>query len=222
MLSDNLAASDRVVTFDAVYQLSSSGFVLAEMKRSIKQLPSGEYLYRSDTRTIGIVAMFYKHKIVEESRWKLEQGQLYPLKYTYDRTRDKKSKHVDIDFDWANKIIFNRVNDNLWKMPLEDGTLDKLLYQYAVMRDLPDKEYLTYTVADGGKMKTYHLQRIGKEVVNTPLGKVETIKVRNIKSKDDRLLMIWCAPKYKYLPVKVEHTEDGTVTTAILQKLKGL
>jgi len=224
IVSVTVSAKDQPVTFDAVYKLFSSGFELAEMKRSIKQLPSGEYLYRSDTKTIGIVSVFYKDRIIEESKWHIEEGQLYPLHYTYTRKKSDRNRHVNIEFDWDKKIILNRVNDNLWKMPLEKGMLDKLLYQYAIMRDLPVKRFpITYSIADGGKMKSYHMERLGNEKVDTPLGKLHTVKLQNIKPGDDRKLIIWCAPKFKYLPVKVEHTEDnGRVTTAIIQKLEGI
>ena len=217
------AAPGDIGTFNVTYKLFSSGFELAEMKRTMSRLPDGNYLYRSQTETVGLVAVFYKDKIVEESRWKLEENQIYPLKYTYNRTRSKKQRKVRIDFDWDKKVIHNRVNENLWKMPLEKGMLDKLLYQYAIMRDLPEKPFpIDYLIADGGKMKTYHFERLANEKLQTPLGELETIKLQNIKPNDDRKLIIWCAPKFNYLPVRVEHTDDGRLTTAIIQKLEGL
>ena len=106
-------------------------------------------------------------------------------------------------------------------MPLQAGILDKLLYQYALMRDLRDNPAeIAYDVTDGGKMKKYDFAIMNEEIVQTPLGPLQTVRLQRIGHDDKSMLIIWAATALKYLPVKVESTdEDGRTTTAIIQTL---
>lgn len=224
LLSPAVAQPVEFPEFSASYKLYGKGMEVANINRTFQRTRDNHYIYRSESQTTGLVALFRDDHIIEESRWKHIDGQLKPLDYSYKHTGSKKNRDVDIRFDWDKKVIINRVNEHTWKMPLENGVLDKLLYQYAIMVDLqkglfPD----TYTIADGGKMKTYHFERLGEETVTTPLGELETVKILRQKPDDTRRSVFWCAEQFNYLPVKVKHTEDdGLETTAIIQSLSGL
>ena len=94
-----------------------------------------------------------------------------------------------------------------YELPLTEGMLDQLSYQYALMHDLynghvPEK----YSVADGRKIKIYFFEKVGEENVATPLGDLETVKLLRTRENDVRKLVLWCAPKYGYIPVKTEKT----------------
>ena len=218
--SQLMADETHPLSFHATYKLFSGGLEIAQMERTMSKSVGDEYIYRSTTQTIGLVAVFHKDLIEEESRWKLEDGEVLPVNYSYNRSKGKKNRKVNIFFDWDKNVMINEIRGQSLNMPLESGVLDKLLYQYALMRDVKNNNFpITYNIADGGKMKTYHFERLEDETLQTPLGNFNTIKIQNHESKDDKKLVIWCAPELKYLPIKVEHTEDGRVTTAEIQSL---
>jgi hypothetical protein len=224
VLCSPVCASDQALTsFHATYKLYSSGTEIAVINRTLTHVNNNEYIYRSESNATGIVSLFRNDHILEESLWRFEENKLYPLDYTYQHSGGKKDRDVNIQFDWNRHLIINRVNDHTWEMPLEAGVLDKLLYQYAIMFDLKNGHIPnTYTIADGGKIKTYIFERLGEETVLTPLGDLNTIKLLRRKQNDKRLSIFWCAPAYQYLPVKVEHTEeDGLKTTAVIESLTG-
>lgn len=213
-------------SFNATYKLYYAGMEVAETQRSISKSGTGqnEYIYRAESRTIGLATMVRKDHIVEESLWKVINRELYPLDYSYVRYKGELDREVNIHFDWEKNLITGQVNKKTKKLPLTAGVLDKLLYQYAIMRDLQNGEFPeTYTIADGRKMETYYFNNMGEEKITTPLGVLDTIKIEHIKPNDERKLVFWCAPDLKFLPVKIEHTEeDGQVTTAVIQLLAGL
>lgn len=216
-----VTAAEDPPQFRASYHLYSSGLQIAHMERNLSRNGAGEYLYSSDTRTVGLVAALYKDHIVEESRWTLQAGEVRPLAYHYQRNRSKKKRTINIHFDWDKNEIVNMVNDRQLLMPLKPGILDKLVYQYALMRDVPkNAPEIIYDVTDGGKMKKYNFSRAGREVLSTPLGKLETVKLQKVKHDDQSRLVIWVAEALHYLPVQVESTdEEGRTTTAIIQTL---
>ena len=210
--------------FEANYSVQFKGAKIAHMKRSFTQLEDGNYFYTSLTKTTGLAALFYKDRIIEESIWNLDGNQIKPMHYNYHRSGGKKLRKVEIHFDWESGQISTTVNGDSWKMPTQENILDKLLYQLAIMNDLFNgKQDILYTVADGGKIKTYNFEFLGKEIIKTPLGDLQTMKLVRHKPNQRGKTTFWCAEKLRYLPVKVENIEkEGRKTVVMIESLSGI
>jgi hypothetical protein len=182
-------------------------------------------LFQSVTQAKGMFAFFKPEKVVETSLWQHDNEVITPQKYRYSRTGGKKDKHVFLDFNWSAKQLKIDDKKQPWTLDIEAGILDKLVYQLALMSDLATQQKtFYYDIADGGKIKHYKITEVSREVITTPLGKINTIKLMRERNRpNDRKTTLWCAPSLQYLPVKLEHTEkDGTVFTASLRRLSGI
>lgn len=220
--SDANEVMDGIAEFNAVYDVYRSGLKVAKMTRELSR-EMGETTLYSETTTTGLVSLFRKDKIIEKSVWKTVDGQLRPKIYEYLHTGTKKKRNVTVEFDWEKQLITNSVNGDSWKMPTEVGVLDKLLYQYSIMLDLRDgKDELVYRIADGGKEKVYVFETLGEEYIETPLGKLRTIKLERRRSDSDRQSIFWSAPEMNYLPVKLEIIDDDEKTMVIIDSITGL
>jgi hypothetical protein len=147
-----------------------------------------------------------------------------PQLYRYRRTGGKKEKDLQLKFDWSHMLVNIDDKKHPWQLKVEANTLDKLVYQISLMRDLQSQQkQFVYLIADVGKLKTYHINILAEETITTPLGKIKTIRLTRERNKPkDRQTTLWCAPELHYLPVKLEHIEDGTRFTAMLKSLKGI
>lgn len=210
--------------FEASYSLYSKGARIARMQRVFRHLGDGVYLYRSETRTTGLIALFRKDHIVEQSTWRLTDDNPRPLRYVYEHSGGSRDRNVAVNFDWDSRRITNTVNGQSWLMPAEPDVMDKLLYQFAVMYDLSSgRTPRRYTIADGGKIKSYDFQALGHETIDTPLGALDTLKFSRHREGSERETTLWCAPKLDFLPVKVENIEkDGLTTIAVIDAVTGL
>jgi uncharacterized protein DUF3108 len=193
------------------------------MQRRFFQREDGQYIFRSESKTTGFIALIKKVHIVEESTWNLIDSYFTPLNYTYHHIKGKKERNVEINFDWQDKKITNRVNESIWHMQTQTGIQDKLLYQLTIMSDLKLKQVPeNYAIADGGKIKQYMFERIADETLKTPLGEFNTIKLALHKKNKKQETFLWCAYDLDFLPIKVTNTEkDGRLTTAIIESVKG-
>jgi hypothetical protein len=218
------AATELPRTFEAHYSLYRAGAKVAEMLRVFTRLDDGMYRYRSETRTTGLFRMFRKDHVVEQSNWRVQGGELQPLEYLYEHSGGRKDRSVAVTFDWDAQRITNTVNGHSWRMPSEPRVMDKLLYQLAIMHDLKaGRSPLAYTIADGGKIKTYSFELLGKETVHTPLGEFAALKVSRQRVNSTRETVFWCAEELHFLPVRVENIEkDGGKTTVIIDSITGL
>ena len=210
-------------TFQAEYSLYAKNTRAARVIRSLTRLDDNSYEYRSETKTVGLISLFRKLHIVEASRLILEERMLKPVYYSYGRTGYRKKRDVSIEFNSETNKIKNTINGDFWHLPMEPAVMDKLLYQLAIMYDLQNGRIPeSYRIADGGGIKTYSFEKLGEEVVETPLGSFNTVKMLRHKPGSSRKSVFWCAPDLEFLQVKVEHTEkDGSTTVALLKSLQG-
>lgn len=223
-LSGQLLAQqqNQLPEFEAVYDVYRSGIKIASTVRKFVRQQDGTLLYRSETNVTGIATMFRKDRIIEQSISSYVDGRILPRQYLYEHTGTSKVRNVTIDFDWDANQITNSVNGAPWHMPATRGMLDKLLYQYTIMLDMQQgKSSLSYIIADGGKEKTYRFEKLGEEILDTPLGKLNTIKMKRYRSDSDRESIFWSAQELGYMPIKLENIDDGVRTVAIIHSLEG-
>ena len=218
-------ANDKIPPFfEADYTLYSNDTKVGLMQRRFFQQKNGKYTFRSESKTTGFIALIKKVHILEVSTWDLIGSYFTPLNYTYQHTKGKKERDVEINFNWEKKQITNRVNESTWHMQTQTGIQDKLLYQLTIMSDLKSAHIPeNYAIADGGKIKQYMFKRIADETLKTPLGEFNTIKLALHKSNKKQETFLWCAYELDFLPIKVTNTEkDDRLTTAIIKSVKGL
>jgi hypothetical protein len=209
--------------FQASYAVSSNGSPMGVMTREFARAGDGHYVFRSHIQaTRGLYALL-RVKVVEESAWRMQADVFQPLEYLYRQT-GAAGREVAVSFDWERGLIRNRAKGRTWEMESVPGVLDKLLYQLVLMRDLiAGQDRFDYVVADGGKIKKYHIEQTGEETVETPLGPLRTVRLEHRKAGSKRMTTLWCARELQFLPVRLDHTEkDGLQTSAIIQSVSGL
>lgn len=225
LCSTYLRAEDNLpAPFEASYKIFKKGTEVAELHRSLSRSDNGEFNYRSETNSTGLLSVFYKLHILEESHWQLQDQLLQPLDYSYKRIKKKKERHKETVFDWSKNQAYSVDNGKKLTLDLKPGMTDKLLYQIDIMRNLEmGRHPTTYTVVDGVKIKTYHFDSLGEESLDTPIGQFNTVKLVRQNAGEKEKSILWCAKKLHYLPIKVEITdEDGSVTTVMINQLSGL
>jgi len=211
-----------VRTYTARYDFTANRLPIARMERRLRAEGNGRYVFESKSEATGMLSILFSDNIDESSLWELADGRLRPLKYQYHHTgRKQGERHAVLDFDWKKGVVTNRINNDPWTMKVPTGALDKLLYQYALMRDLQaGRKTLSYDIADGGELKTYVFERMGSESIATPLGRLQTEKLQRIHGS--RRTVIWCAATLDYLPVRIEQHKDGKVLTMEIRELEGI
>lgn len=211
--------------FSANYSVKLNGIQAGELKRTLETDETGLRHFSSVSQAKGVFSFFKPDVIEETSLWKIHDNTVQPQFYRYLRTGGKKEKRLEMKFDWPDMTVQIDDQEHPWQLHLEPNTLDKLVYQISLMRDLAKQkgDHINYRIADGGKLKTYQIRILGQERIKTPLGEIDAVKLTRHRDKDnDRETTLWCAPSLSYLPVKLEHVEDGTTFTAVLRRLTGM
>lgn len=217
------AAATLPERFDASFVLSAQGVDIGTTRWQLTPVGDGHYVYEAHSQTVGLAKLLRDERIDERSEWRLADGGVQPLHYSYSRSGGRREREVEVRFDWDHGRVHNTLNGESWSMPLQSGTLDKLVYLLALMQDLADGiQEARYAVADGGRVKTYLLRVVKTERLATVLGDLDTVVVERRREGDDRLALVWCAPALAYLPVRIEHREDDRIVHATLSRVDGL
>lgn len=189
--------------FHAVYIAKYSG-TSVKATRTLEVLEDG-------TMELRFVAKSWLATIREVSQFSWNPaGQLIPQHYFYQRTGLGYDRTAKLKFDWNTKRVENNVQDRPWTMTLPDGTLDKLSYQLQLSADMLNHQHkVSYQVADGGRLKTYDFEVQGQEVLDTPMGKLNTTRIKRIRDDNERVTVLWLATDWNHLLVKIWQQEEN-------------
>jgi hypothetical protein len=219
LLVVNAQADDLPPAFRADYIIKKGPFELGRSSRELSYGDNGELVFRADSQSTGLVSLFYTEKIAEVTRMKQVDGRVVPVEYQYRRDGRRK-RTISQQFDWASGHVTSRVNDTVYEFALQEHALDQSGYQVNLMIDLEKGlRDISYPIARKNKMRVYEISHVGDERIETVLGAINTVVIQR---KEDKVTTMWCAPDLHYLPVKIQHEEDGSVFTAYLHSLAGM
>ena len=210
--------------FVANFVLTAFGTTVGRTQWRLVPIDDLQFLWESHSESAGAGALIRDLYISERSESEIHGESFRPLVYNYDRYGESGSRKVQVSFDWDNGVVLNTAQDHTWRMTVPPGTLDKLNYLLALMRDLTDgKRNMRYTIADGGRLKTYQMRAAGTETLETALGTLKTLKVRRLRDQDEDEAILWCASALGYLPVKLEHRDrDGRLVSMHIESIEGM
>jgi len=209
-------ASYAITPYKATYSadIKSSVNFSGTLERSLSKNSNGQWLLQDNVSALLA-------SIDESSELTINNENVQPLKYHYERKVFGKKKKRDVDFNWSQKTSVNRDKETV---SLIDNTQDRLSYQLQLQLDLQKgkRGVLTYPVVKGSRIDTLKFVEIGSETIKTPLGNLTSLKFkldRGANSK--RETFIWFSTQHDYVISKLQQTEeDGKSYAITLEKLQ--
>jgi hypothetical protein len=115
-------------------------------------------------------------------------------------------------FDWSAQTVSDKDHPST-PLALPFGAQDKLSAQLQIRLDLMaskgDIQQRSYPVVDSTKLKTYHIEKLGEEVISTPAGDFQTVKIKQYRKGKDKYNIIWLAQDMEYLIVRLDVIDRG-------------
>jgi hypothetical protein len=208
------SSNPELSTFDNQYTARMYGFGVI-VNSSLKAKGNNQYeLYFGASAMVGDVTE------ISEFTWNPQEQLVKPQHYFYTRTGLGKNRREDLKFDWTAKQVTSAARQSSQALDPTQKVQDGLSYQVQLRQDLlAGKNNLTYAIANGRKLKQYRFEVMGEETLETPLGKVATVKVRRKDdSNEDREIFAWFAKDFQYLLVRLQQEENGSAYTIYLSK----
>lgn len=218
--------AEDIAPFEVVYDVGNNLITAGIANLSLQRNGDG-WVYSLATKPTGVFKLTGKGRIRETSVMDIvptgdDTVELRPTSYSY-RQDDETRRSVDATFDWDARTL-------TWQRRGEEGTesfpepvLDRLSVTLAVMNLLRGGfEEIELEVFDNGRMKTMRFVNQGREMLETEMGEIETIRVRGENAAgSSRSSLTWFAPSLDYVPVRIEQRKrDELVARMNLMKLE--
>jgi hypothetical protein len=98
-------------------------------------------------------------------------------------------------------------------VPYQAGMLDQHSLTLALMADLQasnKNQNLVYRVFNKGKVELYTFKVIGNQVLNTALGKLNTVRVDRVRKSDNgKTTRSWFAVDKNYAPALIQQNDEN-------------
>lgn len=219
LLSGATLAAD-LKPFEASFAVSRNGKELGTMAMALSAPKDGEWLFVSRTEGKGGLAGFLGVTIEERSTLTSGDSGLASTSYRYNQ--DMVGRHRARQLDIAGGKATESDDDKRWSYPVEGTVLDRHSMVLGIASHLAggvrEGSVFDLAVASKGKLEEWRFLVGGTEQVDTGSGRIEAIRVERLRDNPERKTVSWHAPKYDYLPVKVEQVEpDGERLVSLLK-----
>ena len=180
-----------------------------------------QYRIVSESTPAGLLALFVRTRIRIHSRGAVTPAGLRPEQFDYGRLDDA-SKNVSAAFDWGAKQLHLTFDGRNETIPLPQDTQDRVSLMYQFMFLPPEKlTDLAFHMTNGKKIETYRYQLAGTELIDTPLGKMNTLRLVKQREPDDNAVEVWLAPERNFFPVRLLILEnDGSRFEQVITRLE--
>ncbi len=213
-----------IPAFQMQYQVLRNGWHIGEATFTLER-EGGAWYFHSKAHPVGIASLFVHATFSESSRLQIVNHHIRPLAYAYTDSHSP-SHNEHIRFDWKNDVAQDQHGKNKpSKVTIAPGMLDRLSAQLAISRQLAAGAPLAdpYRVVHYGKVDDYILRKKKTAEIKTPAGKFKTVLVVRHDPGSKRSTRFWMAPKYAWLPIKMQHVSPGDATyTFALARLQWL
>jgi hypothetical protein len=189
---------------------------------------SRNYSIYSEGRAKGLLALTQPDNVVRDSEGTITaKGVLRPARFSDQH--GKKLPKIAI-FDWSKKSLTLQHKGREEQRPLPADAQDKLSLPYSFMFSPVPGKVIQLHETDGKRVESVRYA-VGKETLDTPMGKLETIVLTKQLPKDGngdgneagnggRDKKIWLAVDHHMLPVRIiSHEKMGIVTDQMVTKI---
>ena len=212
------AAPPQSVT--ASYDVFKSGFHIAVVQETFEK-NGARYRIVSESTPAGLLARFVRTHVKVLSSGAVTPSGLRPEQFEYGRLDDA-SKNVSAKFDWQAGQLHMTFDGRSETIALPQDTQDRVSLMYQFMF-LPAERFgkLAFHMTNGRKIEPYRYQLAGTGPIDTPLGKLNTLRLVKQREPGDNAVEVWLAPERNYIPVRLLIVEnDGSKFEQVITRLE--
>jgi hypothetical protein len=161
------------------------------------------YRLGSVSETTGIVDVFGAQRHIYLSEGRFTAHGLQPEKFFMSRTRRGRTEAARALFDWeAHTLTLGRVPQRRDAALLAEAQ-DIVSFMYQLALFPPETGRIRLPVTNGSRFETYDLDVLDEERIETPLGMLRALPVRQVPRPGAESIALWLAVDYRHLPVKI-------------------
>jgi hypothetical protein len=216
LLSGNARADSAPAPFEIEYSVSTGGIELGTTSLVLKRTERGWEL-ASITAASGLLKLFRSGKIIERSELENTADGLRIQRYSHTEEGREADRQAHATADWPNSRLDYTYRGRSGQLDLPAAPLyDRLSSLLGTLQALARGErQFEMQAFDGDEIKTMRFATEKGVALETPLGKLQTLRVERIRDNGSRQTIMWHAPELDYLPVQMEQYKRGDLVARL-------
>jgi len=163
------------------------------------------YLIASEAETGGLVELFRPQRLRYLSQGRITPQGLRPESFVASRTRRGRNEAAQARFDWdAGNLSYGATSESK-SAALPAGTQDFVSFIFQFVLVPPSPGVYRVPITTGTRFEVYDIVVSGEERIETPLGTLRTLSVKQMPRAGEESIEISLAAEYRYLPVRIRH-----------------
>lgn len=185
--------------------------------RDVFEHEDGRYRVRSESRTVGLAAI-YRLDVKRESRGRIDAGGLRP-DYFEEIRNGKARRRVEFDWNQQRATLFDGEETKVVDLP--ENTWDSTSFGYNFVFADPRPSEFPVNLTDGRRISDYRYAVLGRQRLETGIGTLDTLHVKKVQEPGDkRGLEVWLAQAHHNLPVRIRYVgRDGRVLDSTVTRI---
>jgi hypothetical protein len=172
-----------------------------------------QYRLGSQSESTGLIEMFRPHRYNYLSQGTLSEQGLRPERFLASVKRGSRSEESIAVFDWTeHKVKLGRLPlQTTVDLPADSQDVVSFMYQLALAP--PAQGRIRFPFTRGTRLEMVSFDVLPAETIETPLGRLRTIPVIQVRERDNESLAVWLATDYRNLPVRIRfYNRHGEVS----------
>jgi len=171
------------------------------------------YRLGSQSESTGLIEMFRPHRYNYLSQGTLSDQGLRPERFLASIKRGSRTEESIAVFDWTEqKVRLGRLpQQTTVELPADSQDVVSFMYHLALAPPAPGRIRFPFT--RGLRLDIVSFDVLPPETIDTPLGRLRTIPVIQVREHDNESLAVWLATDYRNLPVRIRfYNRHGEVS----------
>ncbi len=174
------------------------------------EIDDGHYILQAVTKTVGLAKLFKSYELTQYSSGSYSKYGLQPEEFFEERKDRLDTLRYTAEFDHAaQRVRFSHGGEVA--LPPDTQDILSVLYQFPPLKGV---ESTSVSVSNGRKIEHYEFEIATNEEIDTPLGKLLTVRLSKLHAPNEEGLVIWLAMEYRLFPVKMRFIEKNGEVSA--------
>lgn len=198
------------ITYSLNYYLSNMPTTVGRTEQTWEAV-NNTYQLDSLSQTTGLARLTRFGPRTYHSSGAVTERGLLPHTFTSNVVVGGKSDDATAQFDWNTSTLqFGRPTAQK-NTALPAGAQDLLSFMYQLSLAPPPRGRLQIPVTTGVYFENYELEVFDEETIETPLGKVRALPVKQVRRAGSETIEVWLGTDYHFLPLRIRFIgRDGT------------
>jgi len=206
-------------TVEAAYRLLFNDVLVGNALFVLQIGADGTYTIDAFTTPAGQMQQTSVHEVLENSRGRIDSQGVRPLSFERSVMLGQDVTLDRLSFDWDKRRL-RHTGEKARIGALVPGTQDRLSYLLAAWRLATGDEAATeIQIASVEATEKTRLEVVGKETIEIPLGRYETVAVRRSTPQPNQIRALWFETDLSPLPLRVVHGWAGSTVDMQLESL---